>query len=154
MHGSSPGPWRSHSVLRFLVLGSVVLVLVPALVGSRFRGLSVPVFSDPGPHAGLHTRVRSPPPVLWSGAAPSHWLFLRLLRPMPESDWWMRVGWGHAGTESMWRKTYGSSDQWVRGVNAAAEGNRWCPTVVHETTDPQFNSGNVEQLVSDQIHVV
>lgn len=32
----------------------------------------------------------------------SHWLFLRLPKPMPVHDWLSRVGLGHAGSMSMW----------------------------------------------------
>lgn len=32
------------------------------------------------------------------------WLFLRLLKRMPERDWRLRVGSGHAGWASMWRQ--------------------------------------------------
>lgn len=35
---------------------------------------------------------------------PSHWLFLRLPKPMPVRDWSVRAGLGHAGSVSMWRQ--------------------------------------------------
>lgn len=59
------------------------------------------------------TRVRCLSSGVVIPGPPSHWLFLRLPKPMPTRDWRVRVGPGHAG--SVWacggRKTYGSTDQ-------------------------------------------